>query len=60
MAAAIAGMDGTRVKTVNGAELAISTMDGVKLTGSVHVVKTDIECSNGVILVIDANMMPPA
>jgi uncharacterized surface protein with fasciclin (FAS1) repeats len=44
-------------KTVNGQEIAISTADGVKVDNA-KVVKTDIQCSNGVIHVIDAVMLP--
>ena len=44
-------------KTVNGQEVTISTGDGVKVDGA-RVVKTDIECSNGVIHVIDSVILP--
>jgi len=60
MAADVLKMDGQTAKTVNGADLKISTHGGVKLNGNVHVTKTDIDCSNGVIHVIDAVLMPPA
>lgn len=60
MAADVMKMDGQSAKTVNGAELKIATQGGVKLNGSVHVTKTDIDCSNGVIHVVDAVLMPPA
>jgi len=43
--------------TVNGKELAINTGDGVKVNNA-HVIKTDIECSNGVIHVIDSVLIP--
>jgi uncharacterized surface protein with fasciclin (FAS1) repeats len=52
-------LDGKSAKTVNGAEVQISTKDGVKLNGSANVTKTDIECTNGVIHVIDAVILPP-
>jgi uncharacterized surface protein with fasciclin (FAS1) repeats len=52
-------MDGKSTKTVNGAEIKISTKDGVKLNGTTTVVKTDIECTNGVIHVVDSVIMPP-
>ena len=58
MAADVMTMDGKSAKTVNGAELAISTKDGVKLNGKSTVVKTDIECTNGVIHVIDSVLIP--
>jgi len=60
MAADVMKMDGKTAKTVNGADLKISTQDGVKLNGNVHVSKTDIDCTNGVIHVVDAVLMPPA
>ena len=60
MAADVIKMDGKTAKTVNGADLKITTQGGVNLNGSVHVTKTDIDCSNGVIHVVDAVLMPPA
>lgn len=45
-------------KTVNGQAITISTGDGVKVDGA-KVLKTDIECSNGVIHVIDSVILPP-
>ena len=60
MAADVMKLDGKTAKTVNGANLKISTQGGVNLNGSVHVTKTDIDCSNGVIHVVDAVLMPPA
>jgi len=58
MASDVMTMDGQSAKTVNGAMVAISTKDGVKLNGTTTVVKTDIACTNGVIHVIDAVLMP--
>ena len=58
LAADVMTMDGQSAKTVNGATLAISTKDGVKLNGSATVVKTDIACTNGVIHVIDSVLLP--
>ena len=58
MAADVMKMDGQTAKTVNGAALSISTSDGVKLNGASTVVKTDIECTNGVIHVIDSVLLP--
>ncbi len=54
----VMGMDGQTAKTVNGAALAITTKDGVRLNGSANVVKTDIECTNGIIHVIDSVLLP--
>ena len=59
MAADVVTMDGKSAKTVNGAEVKISTTGGVKLNGTSNVVKTDIECTNGVIHVLDAVILPP-
>ncbi len=58
MAADVMKMDGQSAKTVNGANLSISTKDGVKLNGASTVVKTDIACTNGVIHVIDSVLLP--
>ena len=48
-----------KAKTVNGQEVAIKITDkkGVMIDGA-NVIKTDIECGNGVIHVIDAVIMP--
>ena len=58
MAAVVMTMDGQSATTVNGATLAISTKDGVKLNGGATVVTTDIACTNGVIHVIDSVLLP--
>ena len=44
-------------KTVQGSNVSIDTTKGVKVDGA-NVVKTDIACSNGVIHVIDAVILP--
>ncbi len=44
-------------KTVQGQNLTIDTEDGVKVDGAT-VVQTDIQCSNGVIHVIDSVVLP--
>ena len=49
----------TKVKTVNGAMIVIHNKKGVKVDNA-KVIKTDIVCSNGVIHVIDAVILPPA
>ena len=43
--------------TVQGGNLTITTAGGVKVNGA-NVIQTDIECSNGVIHVIDAVLIP--
>ena len=58
MAADVVGLNGKSAITVNGAEVAVSTDGGVKLNGATNVVKTDIECTNGVIHVIDSVLLP--
>ena len=45
-------------KTVNGKELKIMSQGGKVMVDNADVVKTDIECSNGVIHVIDTVLMP--
>jgi uncharacterized surface protein with fasciclin (FAS1) repeats len=59
MAKDISGMDGKTAVTLNGATLSIATGGGVRLNNSNKVSKTDIECSNGVIHIVDAVLMPP-
>ena len=46
-----------KVKTVQGQELTVTTMGGVKVDGA-NVVKADIVTDNGVIHVIDAVVLP--
>lgn len=46
-----------KVKTVQGSELTVITMGGVKVDNA-KVVKTDIVADNGVIHVIDTVIMP--
>jgi uncharacterized surface protein with fasciclin (FAS1) repeats len=50
--------DGMKAKTVNGAEVSISTVGGAKVNGA-NVVSADVAASNGVVHVIDAVIMPP-
>lgn len=47
----------TSAKTVEGSEVTIDTKDGVKVNDA-KVVTADIECTNGVIHVIDTVLMP--
>jgi len=61
LAADAIALDGKSAATLNGAELAISVMDGsVMLNGDTMVVTADIMASNGVIHVIDKVLLPPA
>jgi len=45
-------------KTVEGQSITIKTMNGRVMVGTAHVTKTDILCSNGVIHVVDAVLLP--
>jgi uncharacterized surface protein with fasciclin (FAS1) repeats len=55
MAADISGV--TKAETLQGGDVAIDTTNGVKVNDA-KVVTADIECSNGVIHVIDTVLMP--
>jgi uncharacterized surface protein with fasciclin (FAS1) repeats len=46
------------LKSVQGADIAVDTSDGVMVSGA-NVTKADIRTSNGVIHVIDSVIMPP-
>ena len=48
----------SHAKTVNGQSLMINTSHGVVMVDNAKVIKTDIGCSNGVIHVIDAVVLP--
>ena len=48
----------SEAKTLNGKELKIMVKDGKVMVDGAHVTKTDIQCSNGVIHVIDSVLMP--
>ncbi len=48
------------IKTVQGDEITIEAAEGkVLLNGKATVVKSDVECTNGVIQVIDRLLLPP-
>lgn len=49
--------NGYKAKTVNGKSVTVHTKHGVQLDNA-KVIKTDIECSNGVIHVIDTVLIP--
>ena len=54
-------LDGQSVATINGAEIAISVVDGaVVINDSATVIQADVLASNGVIHVIDTVLLPPA
>ena len=48
----------SEAQTVNGESLSITTSGGTVKVDNANVIKTDIECSNGVIHVIDAVVLP--
>ena len=54
----VIGMNGKKAKTVEGAEAAITVKDATVMVDAAKVEKTDIECSNGVIHVLDSVIMP--
>ena len=60
MASTVVTMDGAKVPTVNGAQVSIKVgADGVMVDGA-KVVTTDVECTNGVIHIIDSVILPAA
>lgn len=48
----------TGAKTVNGQSVSIKVADGVVMVDGAKVTKTDIECGNGVIHIIDTVILP--
>ena len=58
MAADVVKLDGKEAKSLEGCPIKIGTKGGVKLNGTVNVVTTDIECTNGVIHIIDGVILP--
>jgi len=56
MAADVVNLDSA--KTVNGQKVSIKVEEGKVFVDNAQVVKTDIECANGVIHVIDAVILP--
>ncbi len=56
MAKDVAGM--SSAKTLNGKELALTVVGQKVMVGTATVAKADIECSNGVIHVIDSVLLP--
>lgn len=59
-AATAISLDGQSAATVNGAEIAISVVDGsVVLNDTATVIAADVPASNGIVHVIDAVLLPP-
>jgi uncharacterized surface protein with fasciclin (FAS1) repeats len=48
----------SEAKTVNGKEVKVMAHDGKVMVDGANVTKTDIQCSNGVIHVIDSVLLP--
>ena len=60
-AEAAIGLDGQTAATINGAEIAISVVDGsVVINDSATVIQPDVMASNGIIHVIDTVLLPPS
>lgn len=59
LAADVVKLDGKKVKTVEGSEVAVTVKDGTVSINNAKVTKTDIPASNGVIHVIDTVLLPP-
>lgn len=60
LAAVAAGGGEFKVKTVNGADITVTVVDGmVKLNGVATVTATDLMAGNGVVHVIDTVLLPP-
>jgi uncharacterized surface protein with fasciclin (FAS1) repeats len=60
VAADVVKLDGKAVKSVQGGNIQV-TVDGATVkVNDAKVIKTDIDCSNGVIHVIDTVILPPA
>lgn len=58
MAKDVVKLNGKEVKTVEGSSARITVKGGKVMVDNANVVKTDIECTNGVIHVIDTVIMP--
>ena len=50
----------TSIETLHGGSLPISVSNGIITADGAQIIITDIECSNGVIHVVDTVMLPPA
>ena len=60
MKADVAKLDGQSVKTVQGSPVKVAVGEGGVTINNAKVVATDIECTNGVIHVIDTVILPPS
>ena len=59
-AATAISLDGQSAATVNGAEIAISVVDGKVMINDATVVIADVPAGNGIIHAIDTVLLPPA
>ena len=59
-AATAISLDGQSAATVNGAEIAISVVDGNVMINDATVIIPDVAASNGIIHAIDTVLLPPA
>jgi transforming growth factor-beta-induced protein len=59
-AATAISLDGQTAPTVNGAEIAISVVDGNVMINDATVVTPDVMASNGIIHIIDTVLLPPS
>lgn len=59
-AATAISLDGQTAETVNGADIAISVVDGNVMVNDATVIIADVPASNGIIHAIDQVLLPPA
>ncbi len=59
MASQVVTLDGKMVETAAKIKAPIKVSNGTVMVGKAKVIKTDIECTNGVIHVIDTVLLPP-
>lgn len=55
----VSTLDGESVVTVNGAEVAISIVDGAVMINDATVVSADLKADNGIVHVINSVLLPP-
>jgi uncharacterized surface protein with fasciclin (FAS1) repeats len=60
MAADVVRLDGLTVKTAEGDATKITVKGDTVMIDNAKVIKTDIECTNGVHHVIDTVILPPS
>jgi uncharacterized surface protein with fasciclin (FAS1) repeats len=60
MAADVVRLDGQTVKTAEGDAAKITVKGDTVMIDNAKVIKTDIECTNGVIHVNDTVILPPS